>query len=212
MSNRHMGRWEAAHEFTRRTIARNGLAVDCRAMQVAELLLESLRQARVYLEARMDVCGEDVLYRRLPGSSLQSIGAIYAHAVVTEDSYVRRALQGSEPLFESSEWRARAALPPKVELNPGWAEAFAPDPRALRDYARAVYANTDDHLSRISDDALTRTIREYMAAYEDRAVIRQRDVTVAFHFMDNVILHTVEHAAEMSALLGVQDLKSNAWE
>src|SRR5688572_7546326 len=79
----------------------------------------------------------DGLLRRLPGSSLQSIAAIYAHAVITEDAGVHDML-GREPLYQAPQWR-RLGLPPQVWLDPPWAATFEPDVPALRSYASAVY-------------------------------------------------------------------------
>ena len=179
-------------------------------MRVAELMLASLQQSRVYLEMRMDVCPPDGLLRRLPGSSLQSIAAIYAHAVITEEASVHDML-GREPLYQAPQWR-RLGLPPQVWLDPAWAATFEPDVPALRSYASAVYDATDGYLTDRMDDSLEEQVTRHMARYEEgQGVIREVTVSRAMLLMDNVVLHTVEHAAEIGALLGVQGLKATPW-
>jgi hypothetical protein len=83
-------------------------------MSARELLLISLRQAHLYLETRISACATEpeILYGRLPGSSLQSIGAIYAHAVLTEDHSFAQ-LRDDSPLSDgpsglSSVWRGQS--------------------------------------------------------------------------------------------------------
>jgi hypothetical protein len=181
-------------------------------VRAAQLLAEALDQAHLYLEVRIEAAGgPDVVYRRLPGSDLQSIGAIYAHAVITED-------------HSFSEWRDGGALhirpehealglSPNVWLDPAWAATFAPDVAALRAYARAVYASTAQVLSTIDDAALAAPRRIHLPAYDETGavVIRERDTTDLFAKVDNVLLHLSEHTGEISALLGVQGLKATAW-
>ncbi len=165
----------------------------------------------MYLEMRLDLCMDpDVLYRRLPDSSLQSIGAIYAHAVITEDHWLRRWRAGG-PLYEKETW-AELGLPTQIWLDPSWAAGFAPAPQLLRAYAAAVYASTDERLVDLSDAELDEATRISVPDYEGaNVVIRERDVSALFAIVDNVVLHMSEHAGEISALLGVQGLRATAW-
>jgi hypothetical protein len=180
-------------------------------MRAAQLLAGALDQAHLYLEVRMDAAGgPDVVYRRLPGSDLQSIGAIYAHAVITEDHSFADWRDGGalhiRPEHES------VGLSTNVWLDPAWAASFAPDVAALRDYARAVYASTAEVLNALDDADLDAPRRIHLPAYDgDRVVIRERDTTELFALVDNVLLHLSEHTGEISALLGVQGLKASPW-
>jgi hypothetical protein len=181
-------------------------------VRAAQLLAEALDQAHLYLEVRIEAAGEpDVIYRRLPGSDLQSIGAIYAHAVVTEDHSFRDWREGGA-LHARDEHRA-LGLSPDIWLDPAWAATFAPDVAALRAYARAVYASTAQVLSTLDDAELDVARRIHLPAYDERdqVVIRERDTTELFSLIDNVLLHLSEHTGEISALLGVQGLKATAW-
>lgn len=73
-------------------------------MAIRDLIWTSLDQCHLYLELKLDICPEDELFARSPGSTVQSIAAIYAHAVVTEDHSVQRTFRGTEPLHLRPEW------------------------------------------------------------------------------------------------------------
>jgi hypothetical protein len=182
-------------------------------VSAARLFADGLRQAHVYLESRLDLIGDDadVLYRVLPGSSVQSIGAIYAHAVVTEDAALGEWRDGGV-LHGRDEW-ADLGLMKEVWLDPRWAADFGPEPARLRAYAGAVYASTDVVLAALTDDALDAARRIHLPGYDaaGRVVIAERDSTRAFALLDNVLLHMSEHTGEIAALLGVQGLKAAPW-
>jgi hypothetical protein len=184
---------------------------DASVVRAAQLLADALEQAHLYLEVRIDAAGgPDVLYRRLPGSDLQSIGAIYAHAVVTEDHSLGHWRDGGE-LRLRDEHRS-LGLAPNVWLDPAWAAAFTPDVAALRAYARAVYASTAQLLAALDDAELDASRRIHLPEYDgDAVVIRERDTTQLFALVDNVLLHLSEHTGEIAALLGVQGLKATPW-
>ena len=181
------------------------------SMRAAQLLAETLEQAHLYLEVRIDAAGgPDVLYRRLPGSDLQSIGAIYAHAVVTEDHSLRRWRDGGE-LRLRAEYEP-LGLSPNIWLDPAWAASFSPDVAELRAYARAVYGSTAHLLAALDDTELDASRRIHLPAYDgDAVVIRERESTELFALVDNVLLHLSEHTGEIAALLGVQGLKATPW-
>jgi hypothetical protein len=175
-------------------------------------LLEALRQARLYLEIKFGLCPPDILSERLPGATIQSIAAIYTHAVLTEDAFVHRSMLSTDPLFASPAWSSRIAFPPNVGINTEWARDFRPDLRALREYADAVYAATDVCLASAADEDVARMVPKHLAVLrEGRPAIEQREVPLWFVLMDDVILHTAEHTGEISALLGARGLKGSPW-
>jgi hypothetical protein len=175
-------------------------------------LLEALRQARLYLEIKLDLCPPEVLFERLPGATIQSVASIYTHAVLTEDAFVHRAMQSTEPLFASPAWASRIAFPPNVGIDVEWARDFRPDMRALRDYADAVYAATDACFDSTPEQDLARLVPKHRAVLQDGPpAIERREVPLWFVFMDDVVLHTAEHTGEISALLGARGLKGSPW-
>ena len=175
------------------------------------ILAEVLRQTHVYLESRLDLCSDPaVLYVRLPGSSLQSIGSIYAHAVVTEDHSLGR-WNDQGPRYQSAAW-ASLGLPEHVWLDPAWAAGFAPPPEQLRAYAAAVYTSTEEVLARLGDADLAAGTHLHLPEYDGAEVaIKEREASVLLALFDNVVLHMSEHTGEISALLGVQGLKATPW-
>jgi hypothetical protein len=177
-------------------------------------LLSALKQARLYMELRIDLCPPALLFEASGGSTIQSIAAIYAHSVVTEDSFVQRQLRGVEPLYESARWASRIRFPPNVAIDADWARTFRPDMTALREYAGMVYGSTGAHLSSAPEEAMSTLIPKYLATEENgRPVVVRKDVPLWFVLTDDVILHTSEHTGEISAILGVRGLEgSPAWE
>jgi hypothetical protein len=170
-----------------------------------ELLLISLRQAHLYLETRISACAteRDILYSRLPGSNLQSIGAIYAHAVLTEDHSFAQ-LRADSPLSDAPEW-AELGLARTVALNDSWAASFSPDLAMLRRYAQTVYASTEAVLADLDDEVLEEPTEVHLPQMVNGKMQLSRwDATRAFALCDNVLLHMCDHTGEISALLGVQ--------
>jgi hypothetical protein len=194
------------------------MARETGGMRAASFLAEALEQAHLYLEVRMDAVAAagmaDLLHRRLPGSDLQSIAAIYAHAVVTEDDSFRRWRDGAA-VHEREEHRG-LGLSADVWLDPAWAATFTPDLAPLRAYGRAVYASTADALATMDDieadlEAPTKLHLPEHDGESDAIVIREREASTLFALVDNVLLHLSEHTGEIAALLGVQGIKASPW-
>lgn len=88
----------------------------------------------------------------------------YAERVVVEDMIVNGAIAGGAPLALST-WRGRTGLsrlPPlgvRCRREEGWAETVEINDTELRNYARAVYATTDDYLSGFASASDQLTVR-----------------------------------------------------
>ena len=59
-------------------------------MDVKTTLREQMQAMHGTLEAAVGDCNPEAVARKLPGSTINSIGAIYAHTIFSEDGILRR--------------------------------------------------------------------------------------------------------------------------
>jgi hypothetical protein len=165
-------------------------------MTPQSLLTQQLAGYHDLLEQTVADCPPDALHRTVPGATIASIAAIYAHTVFSEDAIIQGMLQRKPPVFESQGWAGRTgvAMPSTPELTPDWARGVRMD---LREYAKAVYAATAAYVGGLSDAALDRKI--------DTGFIGEQ--TVGFILCNIAGWHVAEHGGEIAALKGVQGLK-----
>ena len=125
------------------------------------LLRRIVSDARSVLDGTMaDVTQAQVEYA--PPGLANPLGATYAHVVWSEDMVVQGMCRQAQPLFAST-WAGRTGLSePMPSPGPEWAD-YAPwtrrvrvDLDQLRQYARAVAAETDAWLDSLSEDDLDR--------------------------------------------------------
>jgi hypothetical protein len=181
-------------------------------MSSRDLQRQLLKQAQIYLEIRIGLCPEALLFESTPGAAIAPIGAIYAHAVVNEDSYVQRELRTATPLFERPEWASKLASPPRVALDADRPARFRTDLSLFRLYAQAVYESSDACLAGITEADSEREVPKHVVFLRDGTpALERRPAPLAFDFADMVTLHIAEHAGEISALLGVKGLKGSPW-
>jgi hypothetical protein len=123
----------------------------------AQLLRNQVRIAHDILEGTMaDVTAEQAHWA--PPGVANPLGATYAHAVVAEDFVINGMFRQQAPLL-AGQWATRAGLsePMPEPASPAWADYAAWTRRvridldSVRDYARAVYAETDSYLAGLSD-------------------------------------------------------------
>jgi hypothetical protein len=145
-----------------------------------------------------DVTAEQA--RWLPPGKALPLGAHYAHVVLSEDMVINGMLQDSPPLAATT-WAGRtgvSALPPEGFEWSQWAKEVQVDLPALRQYAQAVYANTDEYLASLSDDDLNRPL--------DMSAVGAGQQTLGW--MINIMLeHVANHCGELSCLKGLQGAK-----
>jgi hypothetical protein len=164
-------------------------------MDALEVLREVLRGQMTMahdMEQTLDELDHEQLHQRLPGSTLQPIAAIYVHSVINEDSFVNRKLRGQATIFENGGWRERLGF----EMGDGmqsdeWAAGVRiHDLGLFRDYARQVYASTDDYLASLSEADLDRVIETGAG-----------DMSLG-KFLSIVPPHAIFHGGEICALKG----------
>jgi hypothetical protein len=168
-------------------------------VNAVDLLRDQFLRAHAYLEATLDDLPRDAIHYCPPQSALP-IGAHFGHVVIAEDGLTSLFITGSPPLYASS-WSGKTGfsdLPPEGEPWDEWARNLQVDLAAAREYARAVYAHTDQILSRLSDDDLWKPLDLTPAGLGTQ--------TVAFLF-STLIGDICLHCGEISCIKGLQGLK-----
>jgi hypothetical protein len=172
--------------------------------KVVSLFREQLQAAHGLLEGTVgDVTPEEAHWS--PPGRANPLGANYAHTVMGEDATVNGMLRRDAPLFASS-WAGKAGVsepPPGPDPNaPGfpdwskWARRVKVDLPALRKYAEAVYAATDEYLASLTDDDLNRPV--------DLSALGLGEHTVRYLLTNGVLGNAYNHCGEISCLKGLQ--------
>jgi hypothetical protein len=162
-------------------------------MDVKTTLQEQMQAMHGTLEAAIGDCSAEVLARKLPGSTINSIGAVYAHTIFSEDGIVNGLVRGGTPVYFAGGWAPKVGLDmPQGYMEPDWAVTLPLD--VFRQYAAAVYQATDEYLAAASDAELDRVIDP---GFAPPMPVRS--------FVANVLAwHAATHQGEISALKGVQ--------
>ncbi|MEX0786223.1 MAG: DinB family protein [Dehalococcoidia bacterium] len=148
------------------------------------------------LDNVMGDCG-DALNKELPGATVTSIAAIYAHLVFAEDTIVNGMIQGKPPIYPQDGREATTGVP--FPGNPGmgdWAKGLQMNYPAFQEYAKEVFANTDVYLSAVSEADLQKKVQTPAGEQPVEWVV----VTL-------LGTHAPQHIGEIAALKGVQGLK-----
>lgn len=170
-------------------------------MTSIELYRDLLRSAHDFLEGTM----ADVTPRQLtwdpPGTAF-SIAANYVHVVGSEDLGVQRLLRGKDSLATTT-WAGRSGVSELPRMGPGgdlkaWSRRATVDLPALRRYARAVYAATDEYVASLAPADLARPLDLSELGFGEQSVL-----FVLRALLANASLHT----GEISCLKGLQGAK-----
>jgi hypothetical protein len=173
-------------------------------MDAISLLREQLGEAHALLEAVMQGVTDEAAHWVPPGQA-NPVGATYAHVVLFEDRTVNGILQRRRPLYETA-WSGKTGM---SELMPSqgeewndyadWTRRLKIDLQAVRDYAKAVYANTDEYLASLSPEDLDKPI--------DLAGVGGNKVTLGHVLSRSLVGHVDNIAGEISCLKGLQGLQ-----
>lgn len=128
------------------------------------------------------------------GGTVPRAAAIFAHAVFGEDMVVNQMVRGGETVLERGGFMARTGIAkPSPAITPEFL-AMTFDLAGLREYATAVFAETDRFLDSATAAELDREI--------DTPLGTKMPAGAAMGAFG--VVHVSEHAGEISALKGAQ--------
>jgi hypothetical protein len=173
-------------------------------MDTISFIRQQLDAAHRFLEGTLGAIGEDHA-QWLPPGTANPVGATYAHVVVSEDIIVHGLLQQQAPLAASA-WAGRTGLSEPMPMPDGnwedygpWARRVRLDLGPLREYAQAVYADTDAYLAGLTPAALD--------APMDLTAMGLGQVTLGWVIGRLLLGHVDNITGELSALKGIQGLR-----
>jgi hypothetical protein len=162
-------------------------------MDLKTTLQQQMQALHGILETAIRDCPAEALVKKLPGSTINSIGAIYAHTIFGEDGILNGLVRGGTPVYYAGGWAPKVGLDmPKGGMEPDWAVTLDLD--LFRQYAAAVYQATDEYLATVSDDELDRIVDPGFAP----------PMPVRSLVTNILAWHVATHQGEISALKGVQ--------
>jgi hypothetical protein len=167
-------------------------------MDLIPYLRIEIQFAHQYLEMVMaGVTPEQAQW--IPPGIANPLGAIYAHAILEEDSWIHTFIKGSPPLYESS-WEGKTGISdPQYFITLGWARSLKVDLEALRRYAQAVYKAAEDSLATLTESDLNRQV--------DLSIQGLGQKPLSWVFAALIVSHINNMIGEISCLKGIQGSK-----
>jgi hypothetical protein len=166
------------------------------------ILRQQLKDAHGILEGTMqDVTSEQAHWS--PPGIANPLGASYAHLVLSEDGIINGMLKKGAPLAATA-WAGKVGIsepPPQNPADPWnqWARRVQVDLSALRQYAQAVYAASDEYLASLKVEDLNQPL--------DLSAFGLGEQTVGWMLNNAVVGHVSNHCGEVSCLKGLQGVK-----
>lgn len=168
------------------------------AISAAGLLRGQYKGAHDWLEGTLGDITAEQAHKQMGGNTT-NIASQYAHVLMGEDALLSMMVMGTPPLLASSHaGKTGISEPPPMGAWHEWAEKVKVDLPLARQYAQAVYANTDAYLAKLTNEDLTRPL--------DLSMIGMGQQTVAF-LLSIMLANCGNHTGEISCLKGMQDLK-----
>ncbi len=162
-------------------------------MDVKTLLREQMQSLHGTMEAAIGDCSGDAVSKKHPGATINSIGAVYAHTIFSEDGLVNGLIRGGTPVYLAGGWAPKVGVDmPQGGMEPDWTVSF--DLSLFRQYAAAVYQSTDEYLASASDADLAKVVDAGFAPA----------MPTSSFFANILAWHAATHQGEISALKGVQ--------
>jgi hypothetical protein len=166
-------------------------------MEALELLRKQVKETYAWLEMTVeDVSAEQANWR--PPGTANSIGAVYAHALIAADSGLSTQMRGIIPIM-ASEYRGHVGISEMPPFGRDWGE-----------WARRVHVDWPN-LRRYGSDVRQR-VEEYVDSATDAELTKRIDMTFAelgiWAGLDLFNLHGINHirihGGEIACLKGLQ--------
>ena len=136
---------------------------------------------------------------QVPPGVAHPIGELAAHILHSEDGMVNMVLQGKPMVWERDGWAARLGLPVMMDQQTAAARAYKCDPRALQEYAQAVYRSTEAYLDGLEPADLEREA--------DLSAAGMPSMPLGAFLLTMLLGNNYAHTGEISALKGLQGLR-----
>jgi hypothetical protein len=175
--------------------------------------ITALREQLASSHWLLEQCVEGLTPQQLrwwPPGTANSVADNYLHVVLNEDDIVQGVLQGKRPL-SASVWAAQTGLAtPPVVHGAGahqsvewarWVRSVRVDWPAFRQYARAVYAASDDYLAGLQAAELDNRV--------DLSLFGLGIQSLNWALYNLIIGHASTHTGEIAAVKGVQGLQGH---
>lgn len=168
----------------------------------SQILLNQLKAAHIALEQTMEGVTDEVAHFMPPGTA-NPIAGTYAHVVFSEDMFIHSFLMKTQPLFET-EFKDKTGASEVQPMDwqvayPKWLKEVKLDVEKFREYAKAVYAASEEYIATLTDADLDKDVD--MSAFGMGT--RKTSDLIA-----NLISgHAYPIMGEISVLKGIQGLK-----
>jgi hypothetical protein len=133
-----------------------------------------------------------------PGAC-HSIGALMAHIIQCEDVMLSTFVMGGTPSLWDREWAKRLGGPLLVDFPAEPDRMVRYDPEAMREYGKAVFAQTDGYIKALSPAEIDHEL--------DLTAAGMGKMPTATFLLTMLLGNTYAHTGEISALKGLQSLK-----
>lgn len=147
----------------------------------------------------MSDCNEETAHKTLPGSTTESIAAIYAHVMFSQDVIANVMLAGKQPVYQSGGWEAKTGVPfpnGAPSLAGDWAKTIAMKLPEFHEYGKAIQQSVDGYLADLGDSEMQKKVTGPFG-----------EQTVEWIVVNLLGTHLPSHTGEIAALKGVQGLK-----
>jgi hypothetical protein len=167
-----------------------------------QVLLTQLKAAHSTLEQTMEGVTDEVAHFMPPGKA-NPIAGTYAHLVFSEDMFMHGFLMQTKPLMETTfkdKTGASEVHPTEwVTAYPKWLKEVKVDIKQLREYAKAVFAESEKYVESLTDEDLEKDVD--MSSFGMGTI-------KAYELIANLISgHAYPIMGEISVLKGIQGLK-----
>lgn len=165
-------------------------------MEASEMLRLQFEQSNRFVEMTMNDVTQAIAEKKLPGSTINTIGQIYGHMVLDQDLMVGGMAKGGDLVLMKEGWGGKLGVSnPNPMQTEEWARQKV-DIAAYREYAKAVYGATDAFLKTATEADLSKEV--------DGPAGKQ---PVLLFLATIGLSHVAEHWGEIAALKGVQGVK-----
>lgn len=160
---------------------------------------QQMTEMHRYLELAIGDCPPDLLATQLPGATINSIGAIYAHTIFSEDGMLNVLVRGEAPIYHKGGWAQKIRIEmPQGGLERDWDVNM--DLGLFRQYAEDVHRSMDEYLASATDADWGRIVEPGFGP----------PMPVSTLLGNALLWRVATHQGEISALKGVQGMNGLA--